>query len=103
MKDAYSCAQRQALKPADLVELRKLTPQQLRVFLLIGKALTNKAIAQELNIAETTVKAHVSVIFKLARCRNRVEAALLAHRMHHAIPDDVERLNGEASVNNCAS
>lgn len=100
MKDACSCAQSQALKHADLVELRKLTPQQLRVFHLIGKALTNKAIAKELDIAETTVKAHVLVIFKLARCRNRVEAALLAHRYRQAMIDDGERLSGEARVDN---
>lgn len=103
MTDAFVCVQRQALNHADLVELKKLTPQQLRVFLLIGKALTNKAIAHELDIAETTVKAHVSVIFKLARCRNRVEVALLAHRMLLAMADGGEGLNGEARPNNSAS
>ena len=64
-----------------------LTPQQWRVFLLVGKALSNKAIAHELNVAESTVKAHVSAIFKLAKCRNRTEAALLSQRVRYGLLD----------------
>ena len=65
--------------------LWNLTPQQWRVFLLVGKALSNKAIAHELNVAESTVKAHVSAIFKLAKCRNRTEAALLSQRVRYGL------------------
>ena len=64
-----------------------LTPQQWRVFLLVGKAMSNKAIAHELNVAESTVKAHVSAIFKLAKCRNRTEAALLSQRVRYGLLD----------------
>ncbi|MGL4396427.1 MAG: response regulator transcription factor, partial [Hyphomicrobium sp.] len=60
-------------------------------FLLIGKALSNKAIAHELKVAESTVKAHVSAIFKLAGCRNRTEAALLSQRVRFGLVDDDER------------
>lgn len=67
-----------------------LTPQQWRVFLLVGKALSNKAIAHELNVAESTVKAHVSAIFKLAKCRNRTEAALLSQRVRYGLMDAEE-------------
>lgn len=67
-----------------------LTPQQWRVFLLVGKAMSNKAIAHELNVAESTVKAHVSAIFKLAKCRNRTEAALLSQRARYGLLDAEE-------------
>jgi len=67
-----------------------LTPQQWRVFLLVGKALSNKAIAHELNVAESTVKAHVSAIFKMAGCRNRTEAALLSQRVRYGITEAEE-------------
>lgn len=65
-----------------------LTPQQWRVFLLVGKALSNKAIAHELRVAESTVKAHVSAIFKMAGCRNRTEAALLSQRVRYGLLDE---------------
>lgn len=67
--------------------LWNLTPQQWRVFLLVGKALSNKAIAHELRVAESTVKAHVSAIFKMAGCRNRTEAALLSQRVRYGLLD----------------
>jgi DNA-binding NarL/FixJ family response regulator len=62
-----------------------LTPQQWRVFLLVGRALSNKAIAHELNVAESTVKAHISAIFKVSGCRNRTEAALLSLRVRYGL------------------
>ncbi len=67
--------------------LWNLTPQQWRVFLLVGKALSNKAIAHELRVAESTVKAHVSAIFKMAGCRNHTEAALLSQRVRYGLLD----------------
>ena len=62
-----------------------LTPQQWRVFLLVGRALSNKAIAHELKVAESTVKAHISAIFKVSGCRNRTEAALLSLRVRYGL------------------
>ena len=70
-----------------MTPLWNLTPQQWRVFLLVGKALSNKAIAHELKVAELTVKAHVSAIFKMAGCRNRTEAALLSQRVRFGMLD----------------
>ncbi|HMN36476.1 MAG TPA: LuxR C-terminal-related transcriptional regulator [Hyphomicrobium sp.] len=68
--------------------LWNLTPQQWRVFLLVGRALSNKAIAHELRVAESTVKAHVSAIFKMAGCRNRTEAALLSQRVRYGLLEE---------------
>jgi DNA-binding NarL/FixJ family response regulator len=83
---AIDAITRPSLTPAS-APMWNLTPQQWRVFLLVGKAMSNKAIAHELNVAESTVKAHVSAIFKLAKCRNRTEAALLSQRVRYGLLD----------------
>jgi len=44
--------------------LRELTPQQLRVLELIRRGYQNKEIAHELQVAESTVKAHVTEILR---------------------------------------
>lgn len=55
-----------------------LTRRQLLVFECIAKGKSNKQIAYELNIAETTVKAHVSAILSKLNVHNRIQAALCA-------------------------
>ena len=55
-----------------------LTPQQFRVLTMVCDGLLNKQIAYELNIAETTVKAHVSAILTKLNVHNRIQAALCA-------------------------
>lgn len=58
--------------------IRSLTPQQRRVFGLLGDGLANKEIALRLGVHESTVKAHVSATFAKLGCRNRIKVALLA-------------------------
>jgi len=49
--------------------LRSLTHQQLRVLQMLCQGMLNKQIAYELDVGETTVKAHVTEIFrKLSVC-----------------------------------
>lgn len=86
-----------AVQTAAGTPLWNLTPQQWRVFLLVGKALSNKAIAHELRVAESTVKAHVSAIFKMAGCRNRTEAALLSQRVRYGLLDADDALPSVAA------
>lgn len=57
-----------------------LTPRQQQVLGLMAKGLANKLIADRLQIAETTVRAHVSEILHLMHTRNRTEAVVLAYR-----------------------
>ena len=60
--------------------LRALTQQQRRVPELIAEGLPNKVIAYELNLCETTVKAHVSGILRKLCVYNRARViALLAN------------------------
>jgi DNA-binding NarL/FixJ family response regulator len=61
--------------------LATLTPQQLRVLELLGQGLLNKQIAFELDIAESTGKAHVSAILRKLNVNSRTQAVLLAQKM----------------------
>lgn len=54
-----------------------LTNRQTEIFELVCKrGLSNKKIAQILNISESTVKVHISAILKAYKVRNRTQLAL---------------------------
>ena len=58
--------------------LQQLTRRQLLVLERMVRGESNKQIAYNLNIAETTVKGHVSAILKKLGVHNRVQAVLSA-------------------------
>ncbi|EIK94589.1 putative transcriptional regulator [Pseudomonas sp. M47T1] len=58
--------------------LEALTRKQLQVLERMTKGESNKQIAWHLEIAETTVKAHVSAILRKLNVHNRVQAILSA-------------------------
>lgn len=58
-----------------------LTRKQLQVLERMGRGESNKQIAFHLNIAETTVKSHVSAILGRLGAQNRVHAVLLAREL----------------------
>ncbi len=72
-----------ASKPAGDVASRiaQLTPQQLRVLVMIRQGKLNKQIAHELSVGDSTVKAHVSEILRklgvLSRTQIVIETASL--------------------------
>lgn len=68
--DAESSAQ--ALR----ARICELTPQQLRVLDLIRRGLQNKHIAIELEVAESTVKAHVTEILRKLKIYSRTKAVI---------------------------
>ncbi|MCA9839181.1 MAG: response regulator transcription factor [Trueperaceae bacterium] len=57
--------------------LEELTRRERDILMLIAQGLSNKQIAQELGIAEKTVKTHATSIFTKLNVRDRVQAALL--------------------------
>ena len=73
--------------------LDKLTPQQLRVLLLLAEGSSNKAVAHDLGVSEATVKAHVTVILRKLNLERRTQAALLAQRLFRTDPAS-DRLAG---------
>jgi len=64
-----------------------LTPRQWAVLSLLEQGLSNKAIARELNIAEITVKAHVSAILRKLGVTNRVQAVVAARALNRPPAD----------------
>jgi two-component system nitrate/nitrite response regulator NarL len=57
-----------------------LTLRQLEVIAMLGRGFSNKEIARALDVAERTVKAHVSAVFEALNVRNRTQAVLVAQR-----------------------
>ena len=61
--------------------LASLTPQQVRVLMMLSDGLMNKQIAYELTISEATVKAHVSAILQKLDVDSRTQAVIAAARI----------------------
>ena len=61
--------------------LSSLTPQQIRVLMMLSDGLMNKQIAYELSISEATVKAHVSSILQKLDVDSRTQAVIAASRI----------------------
>lgn len=61
--------------------LSQLTAKQLQVLACLSRGESNKAIARELAIAETTVKTHVSAILRKLGVSSRVQAILTAREL----------------------
>ncbi|QDB99706.1 response regulator transcription factor [Mesorhizobium sp. 8] len=70
---------------ADMVQrLSKLTPQQLRVLQMLRQGMLNKQIAYELQVGETTVKAHVSEILRKLNVYSRTQAVIEVAKLDNA-------------------
>ncbi|MCB0016137.1 MAG: response regulator transcription factor [Anaerolineales bacterium] len=57
-----------------------LTERELEVLQLVAKGLTNQQMAEQLTIAEVTIRTHVSNILSKLHLANRVQATLYALR-----------------------
>jgi DNA-binding NarL/FixJ family response regulator len=79
-----------------LRRLSSLTPQQVRVLMMLKDGLMNKQIAYELSISEATVKAHVSAILQKLDVDSRTQAVIAAARIEEGQFDAV--LPGAASA-----
>lgn len=58
-----------------------LTERQLEVLALMMEGKSNKTICRDLNLAEPTVKNHVTAILKALKVSNRTEAVIAANRL----------------------
>ena len=69
----------------DMAKLRDrlvtLTPQQVRVLMLLSEGLLNKQIAYELGVSEATIKAHVSAILQKLGVESRTQAVIVAAKI----------------------
>jgi DNA-binding NarL/FixJ family response regulator len=77
---------------AELVSrLSTLTPQQVRVLMMLGEGLLNKQIAFKLGVSEATIKAHVSAILQKLGVDSRTQAVIAITKI--GSPGDWPRLN----------
>jgi DNA-binding NarL/FixJ family response regulator len=77
---------------AELVSrLSTLTPQQVRVLMMLGEGLLNKQIAFKLGVSEATIKAHVSAILQKLGVDSRTQAVIAINRI--SAPGDWPRPN----------
>ena len=72
--DATSTSPKRRVSGAEL----GLTERQMEVLALMMQGKSNKAICRALDVAETTVKIHVSAILKALKVANRTEAVIAA-------------------------
>lgn len=63
--------------PEPPAALAKLSEREREVALRVARGESNKEIARELDIAERTVKAHLSAIFEKLEVRDRLQLAIL--------------------------
>lgn len=67
---------------ADLASrLSTLTPQQVRVLMMLGEGLLNKQIAFKLGVSEATIKAHVSAILQKLGVDSRTQAVIAINKI----------------------
>lgn len=61
--------------------LASLTPQQMRVLMMLGEGLLNKQIAYKLGVSEATIKAHVSAILQKLGVDSRTQAVIAINKL----------------------
>jgi len=64
-----------------LARLASLTPQQVRVLMMLSEGMLNKQIAYELSVSEATIKAHVSAILTKLGVESRTQAVIAAAKI----------------------
>ena len=64
-----------------MTRMATLTPQQVRVLMMLSEGLLNKQIAYQLGVSEATVKAHVSAILQKLGVESRTQAVIAAAKI----------------------
>jgi DNA-binding NarL/FixJ family response regulator len=94
--DVDLARQSDAETAAMIARLATLTPQQVRVLMMLSGGLLNKQIAYELGVSEATVKAHVSAILQKLGVESRTQAVIAAGKIEagqwpHSYPPPLSR------------
>jgi DNA-binding CsgD family transcriptional regulator len=72
----------------DAACLRAMSQRERDVLLLIGQGLSNADIGRRLHLSTATVKEYVSAALVRLRVANRVQAAIMAHKLGVSAPID---------------
>ncbi len=73
---------KQRVEPRDSISESPLTRRELQTLAWLAKGYTNKGIARELDLSESTVKVHVQSILRKLELKSRVQAAIYAVENH---------------------
>lgn len=76
--DMQPAAETEQADPPQHEHLRMLTPRERQVLEALGRGLGNAQIAQEMSVAEATVKSHVSSVLTKLQLTSRMQAAVVA-------------------------
>jgi DNA-binding NarL/FixJ family response regulator len=90
LKQILKCARRYPTKPFRLDAKEKLSTRELEILKLLSKGISNKDIAQFLNLSERTVKSYLVDIFAKLRVGSRTEAVIIGLRHGFLNMDDLE-------------
>ncbi len=80
--------------------IAELTPQQTRIMKLICVGKPNKQIAYEMDLAEATVKAHITALLRRLGVQNRTQAAVLVESASLDGPAATEQSDARAFLSN---
>ena len=84
LDQALAIARTSQLSADDLTALSELTPRQRQVAMDVVEGLSNREIAEQLGIAEPTVKVHLGNIFKKLDVKSRFELAVKLQGLREA-------------------
>ena len=65
-------------------ELDGFTPRQMQVLTCLRQGMSNKIIAYQLEMCESTVKVHIRHIMKKLRATNRTQVVFITNRLFEA-------------------
>jgi DNA-binding NarL/FixJ family response regulator len=83
--------QERAAKPAvtEGDTLQELTPREREVLALVGRGLSNTAIADELVLSPLTAKTHVARLFSKLDARDRAQLVVIAYETGLVVPGEL--------------
>jgi DNA-binding CsgD family transcriptional regulator len=79
-------AERPAERPLPTGTPEGLTPQELKVLRLVGDGLSNRQIAEKMQVAPSTVRSHLKHLYSKLGLRSRSEAVSYALRSAGTLP-----------------
>lgn len=83
--------------PTDRSNTPALSEREGQILRFLVKGYSNKAIARELKIAETTVKVHVKGLMRKVRAANRTQVAIWAMN-HYFTPEEMAAQGSSSTI-----